>query len=646
MSTWTIRVRDNATLNIIEPEIDTYESFTYVGKWNGAGAWALTMRMQDPKVANFLPDGSGNLHHGILFFVDNLDGNGPQLVMSGPQTSITVSLAQDGTYTALITGFDDNYWLLKRRAVQAPTFPYLTSWPKGAFYQIGIAGPVRFYPLNESAGAVATDVSDSPVNGAYNGGFTLAQPGLIDDPSTCTKLNGTTGYISSPTAGLAVGNNAWILFAWGMLTANPGIKATLGWVGTNALKQGCQMGVNTSGTPYISTSGVADVAGPTAVPLNTPFLLGLSWDGTTLTGWLNGVPFAAQAPGVLNIAYGTLSFGALGAGASNFWPGYLGMGGFFNFDVGLNSATWPQIYLTGISRQAFLNYDTRTGQASTIMRQYVDVNGGPSARPSTAFTNWQVTQTARQIPNISLAADPALGSTLTGLARQDVLLYLLGALALQSSPELGFKVQQSGATLSFSIFTARDQSATAVFSLDRGNIVDYTWQYSVAQANHIIAGGQNPTPGTLTGRVWGVKESATSISQFGYLEDFLNYQQTTSGATLQQALTGQLATDAQQININATLKDLPPVAGVGGLYFMGPGAAGYRLGDKVAVILDGQTFTQILRQIQIDLQPGAPAVVTPAIGTPVAAEIMQEYQTIQANQAAAGMDVWTLQSNF
>lgn len=56
-----------------------------------------------------------------------------------------------------------------------------------------------YYPLGETSGTVADDVSATNANGTYTGGYTLDQAG-IGDGSRSVLLNGTTGYIALPAA--------------------------------------------------------------------------------------------------------------------------------------------------------------------------------------------------------------------------------------------------------------------------------------------------------------------------------------------------------------------------------------------------------------------------------------------------------------
>ena len=70
--------------------------------------------------------------------------------------------------------------------------------------------PFGFYTLTEATGTSAIDYSGNGNTGTYNGGYTLAQPGLSG--SVSPSFNGTSGYVSVPLFTTSVSNisiEAW-----------------------------------------------------------------------------------------------------------------------------------------------------------------------------------------------------------------------------------------------------------------------------------------------------------------------------------------------------------------------------------------------------------------------------------------------------
>src|SRR5436305_14319754 len=83
--------------------------------------------------------------------------------------------------------------------------------------------PIRYYRLGETSGTVATDVGSQAQNGTLNGGITLAQTDvLVGDSDTAELFDGSSGYISLPTASLPTGASAVSLECWLKFSALPG----------------------------------------------------------------------------------------------------------------------------------------------------------------------------------------------------------------------------------------------------------------------------------------------------------------------------------------------------------------------------------------------------------------------------------------
>lgn len=633
---YTVLVRDNRTLAIIDDITHQYESLTLVPKFNDVGTWALVMRHQEPKVQNFFPDAQGGLHAGIIVQVDNNDGIGLQNVMSGPQNAILSTLNADGTWVVQVSGYSDEYWLAHRISLPYAGFPF----PQ---LVVLFASPQRYYQFGDTSGTVAVDSSTHALNGTYNGGFTLNQPGLIDDPSTCVLLNGTTGYVSVPTTTLPSGNNPFSLMVWGMLTANPAGNATAAWIGTNTSPEGAEIGVNSSGKPFFVVGASGVVTGANAVPLNIPFLLVLTWDNTTARGFCftpsanteTLAQFGTATPGAAAITYGTASFGALGAGAGNFWPGYLGHGAIFNSDVssqrGATDATpYPMwVWEVGSSKLAYTPYVTQGFGNNGAFQIWAYVNANMNNPP------------VRLPAGLNVIIPTGLVSACTpSYSRFDTLLTLIQAIALRSAIEVGFTLQQVGQQLLFQEYLPVDRSATAIFSTDMKNIASYQWLYQAATTNYYYAGGVQNQTGFPTSRVFAEAGDATSISRFGRLEAFLDARQAPDQTALRSMIGGALAASAASRNLNVTLRDSDR------LYFMGPPGKGYMLGDIVSVQVEGQVFSDTVRQVQIDLQPGTYPVVTPVIGTAIAAAVLNERDDLIAAVKAGANAVGSLQINY
>lgn len=688
MTRYYLQSRNNQTLTVIDPSLEDYESFKATLRFNGMSTWALTMRRESQYAKTFISDKSGALNNGLLLFVDNEDGLPPVQLLSGPQDVYTMSRKEDSSGPLLVSGYSDEYWLQKRLALPCPHYPLIAFYsratnlggPSGGGMtsaetvygidsgQVGMSIQ-RYYPCLDASGTTCTDYGPAASNATYVGGCTLGQPSIVDDPNPCVLLNGSTGYISVNTGlGLNNGNNPWLMFGWFYATALPTSGNTM-----NALsfgkspataKQTVSLYIDSSGLPHCFCQGGSDVTGATAITLGQPIFFVLMYDGTNLSAWMNGSQFATQNPSPLSITINSINYGAYVDGTST-WKGYAGHGGFLNGN--LTTAMIQQMYVVGLSRHAYNSFDNNGGggfypgspnpvlpgkafpAASTGLIYYVQRNlaasaspyaGFGAAAPVATFTSQLGTKYARAIPSLVCASDSQVGGKVYASARFDPTLVLLQALALQSSPEIGFRLVQVGQQLQFQTYLPTDKTASAVFSLDRGNLRSYDWQYGRSSANYLHTGGLNPST-SLQSRLFGEAGDATSISQFGLIEDFYDYRKTSDTVTLANVIGARLLQLKSKRNLNAVVNDTP------GLYFAGPGAKGYNLGDRVTVLTeDGQVYTDIVREVGIELIPGQPAKITPAIGTPIDAQVLSEFDTIVKRFKDDGISIDLMQNNY
>lgn len=129
-------------------------------------------------------------------------------------------------------------------------------------------------------------------------------------------------------------------------------------------------------------------------------------------------------------------------------------------------------------------YDVRTGIASTIMMNLVDVNFGPSAP-----AKWR-------IPQLVLAPDPLLGSVITSRTNLDPLITLLAELSVTPySGGLGFYLRQSDTvpnSIEFNVYAPENKTDTAKFSIGLQTALDYEDFAYAPEANHVyVLGGDD-----------------------------------------------------------------------------------------------------------------------------------------------------------
>lgn len=208
--------------------------------------------------------------------------------------------------------------------------------------------------------------------------------------------------------------------------------------------------------------------------------------------------------------------------------------------------------------------DARTGVASTIMQQFFLVNLGSSALPF------------RQA-GITNAADPVLGTSLTGSGRWQPLLTLLQELAVASEAAgtiLGFEIKENftdGAP-QFRIYGAQDLTASVIFSPERNNLAGFSYSDDAPTATYVFAGGDGEgTARTILERV------STLQVEWGRIEgDLVDARNAANNAEILQAADKALTDGAGTTSLSITPIDTDNQTF----------GTHYNLGDKVTVVLD------------------------------------------------------------
>src|SRR5207253_1068179 len=74
--------------------------------------------------------------------------------------------------------------------------------------------PVAYWRLDEGTGTSAADAGPNSDTGTYSGGYTVALPGALRDPSTAVDFNGSTGKVTAGVTGIPSGSSARTVEAW------------------------------------------------------------------------------------------------------------------------------------------------------------------------------------------------------------------------------------------------------------------------------------------------------------------------------------------------------------------------------------------------------------------------------------------------
>jgi autotransporter-associated beta strand protein len=175
------------------------------------------------------------------------------------------------------------------------------------------AGPLAYWPLNESTGPVAYDLAGG-YDGAYTGGCTLAQPGIANggfgfSGSYGALFDGTSGYVQIPQGPFNL-TNALTIMAWVKVPATPHFSGVVGRGDSS-----WRLSVNASGKPGADNAHVyGDVTAPASI-------VGTNWHMLVYT--CTGIPNVTNN-GRLYVdgaVCGTNTVGTLPGNSSDVWIG-------------------------------------------------------------------------------------------------------------------------------------------------------------------------------------------------------------------------------------------------------------------------------------------------------------------------------------
>ncbi len=212
-----------------------------------------------------------------------------------------------------VTVFSDNFTNTNAYTVAAGSVASDKSWYPDV---VQADSPIRYCRLDEASGGLAYD-SANYLNGTTHGSPTQGTTGLLtgDTDTAYTFASASSQYISFSSAGVATANHPWSLEAWiktpSSFSAQMMVVA-FGLSGTN--HEEAQIYLDATGKAYAGTYG-GDTAGY-ALAANTVYSLVATWDGTTLTLYVNGVSRETATPGAMTIP-GSGIYTTIGATAAS-----------------------------------------------------------------------------------------------------------------------------------------------------------------------------------------------------------------------------------------------------------------------------------------------------------------------------------------
>jgi hypothetical protein len=253
-------------------------------------------------------------------------------------------------------------------------------------------------------------------------------------------------------------------------------------------------------------------------------------------------------------------------------------------------------------------YDEITDLASTVLYHYVNANLGPSA------------PTERQIPNLTLATDTGLGSTITGKLRFDV---LGSAFTKLVAPDgLGFDIKQQDDELVFAVYEPVDRSGDIRLDVENNRLSSSEYTYQNPRATRAIVAGQGEGTNREILEV-ATTESESSETAWGRrIEVFKDQRDAAETSLLEQSGFELLAKDGK------TLEGISVKPSDDGLMRYG---FDWNLGDKVSVVANEAVAVATVTEVALSVTESGVYILA-TVGEPDTASDETRGATVQANQ--------------
>ena len=249
---------------------------------------------------------------------------------------------------------------------------------------------------------------------------------------------------------------------------------------------------------------------------------------------------------------------------------------------------------------------TATG-GETIIRQLVDENCGPGARPE------------RRIPRLILGPVAGAGTTTLVNTRFEGLLETCRRVAIDGGG-LGFRARQVGKDIVFEVYEPRDLSTSARFSFGLGNLRYLRAKLSAPTVTHALVAGSEPDEDAEEpwARAYLQVADTGQAAAWYRVEKFVDGSaQDDSQGELTQAGTEELAGGAAPVELATVTVDIPDLPGEPGSGLIA--GRDFDLGDRVSVQLpNGQQVTDLVRSMHLQATPGSGERVTTLVGSPEA----------------------------
>lgn len=242
-------------------------------------------------------------------------------------------------------------------------------------------------------------------------------------------------------------------------------------------------------------------------------------------------------------------------------------------------------------------YDVQPGIGEVVMKHYVSYNlQNTSRKPAAVAAIGVAPNLNRGYSGYWQARFETVGDKLVEVA---------------SYANLGFQIKN----LTFDVFARTDRSADQVFSLESGNLLQFTYKRNRPTANRIICGGS----GDGTSRVFEIGADTTSANLWGaYIESFRDRRDTAVTTQLDQSIAEEIAKGVEKNALTLRTVDLP------NRQF----GVNWNLGDTVTA----EGIVGTVKQVQLTVNDKG-QVIVPLVNsatTVTAAAILRAYDELRA----------------
>lgn len=239
-------------------------------------------------------------------------------------------------------------------------------------------------------------------------------------------------------------------------------------------------------------------------------------------------------------------------------------------------------------------YDSRQGNAETVLKQYVNVNIGPGA------------PVERQVANLTIQEDSLRGELVQANARFEQLQTLLYDLA--QTGEVGYTIQQVEDYLEFQVYEPSDKSQIVRLDLYNQKLSRAGYSYGVAKVTRAIVGGQGEAQWRRFAEVSNTESEQAETDWGRRIEVFKDERSTRNNDALIQSGLELLVDDGKTI----TETSVTPSDDLNMRF-----AVDWYLGDRVTVVIDNLETSAVVTEVGIAI--GADGVrIGATVGTPVA----------------------------